>query len=248
MLAAGHHLWAGGLLFFGPDPWLFLQFILPSAQAFGPAATSFATERREVWLTIDDGPDPFTTPRVLELLAAHAARATFFVAGARVEKYPELARRIVAQGHTIGNHTHGHPVADFWLASPGRTALEIDRCTAALRAAGVPYEPYFRPPVGVRNFFLDPQLAARGMQLVLWGARGRDGVGHDPQAAAARIARRIRPGAILIAHEAGSNPRERLSFLGLLLDHLSREGYACILPARAALRSSPRDAGPLPSG
>ena len=101
--------------------------------------------------------------------------------------------------------------------------------------------------VSKRNFFLDSQLAARGMQLVLWDARGRDGVGHDPQAAIARIARRIRPGAILISHEAGSNPRERLSFLGLLLEHLSREGYACILPSRAALRSSARAPAP-PSG
>ena len=229
---------AGALAFFAPDPWVFLQFVLPSAQGFGPAATSFATQRREVWLTIDDGPDPGTTPRVLELLKAHGARATFFVVGARVEDHPELARRIAAEGHTVGNHTQSHPAGDFWLASPGRIASEIDRCTAALLRAHVPFERYFRPPVGVRNPFLDPELAERGMELVLWGARGREGVGRDPEGALRRIARRIRPGAILLAHEAGSNPGHRLRYVELLLDHLAREGYACVLPPPPALRPS----------
>ena len=93
-LAAEHHAGAGAILFFAPDPWVFLQFFLPSAQGFGPAITSFETERREVWLTIDDGPDPSSTPRVLDLLRKHGARATFFVIGEQVARHPELARRI----------------------------------------------------------------------------------------------------------------------------------------------------------
>ena len=91
-LAAEHHAGAGAILFFAPDPWVFLQFFLPSAQGFGPAITSFETERREVWLTIDDGPDPSSTPRVLDLLRKHGARATFFVIGEQVARHPELAR------------------------------------------------------------------------------------------------------------------------------------------------------------
>jgi peptidoglycan/xylan/chitin deacetylase (PgdA/CDA1 family) len=197
--------------------------------------TAFATDRREVWLTIDDGPDPATTPRVLELLEAHGARATFFVVGEQVARHPELARQIVARGHTIGNHTHSHPAADFWLASPGRTASEIDRCVGALLVADVPFERYFRPPVGIRNPFLDAQLAARGMRLVLWSARGLDGSGRSPQASLRRIARRIRPGGILVSHEAGSRPAKRLRFVEILLDHLASEGYACVLPPRGAL-------------
>ena len=238
-LAAERHVGAGLLFFFGPDPWIFMQFILPSAQAFGPAARSFETSRREVWLTIDDGPDPASTPRVLELLQAHGARATFFVVGEQVRRHPELARQIVARGHTIGNHTQTHPAGDFWLASPARIASEIDLCTGALLVADAPFERYFRPPVGVRNFFLDPQLEARGMRQVLWSARGFDGAGRNPQAALERIARSIRPGAILLSHEAGSRPGERLRFVELVLEHLAREGYACVLPAREALRNRP---------
>jgi peptidoglycan/xylan/chitin deacetylase (PgdA/CDA1 family) len=242
-LAAGHLPVAGALVFFAPDPWVFLQFVLPSAQGFGPAATAFATDRREVWLTIDDGPDPGTTPRVLELLRAHGARATFFVVGAQVRRHPELARRIAAEGHSIGNHTESHPAADFWLASPRRIASEIDRCAGALLAAGAPFEPYFRPPVGVRNPFLSPQLSARGMDLVLWSARGLDGVGRDPHGALRRIARGIRPGAILLSHEGGATPEHRLRFVELLLERLAREGYSCVLPPRAALRRGARGPG-----
>jgi peptidoglycan-N-acetylglucosamine deacetylase len=235
-LAVTHHWGPALVLFFGPDPWICAQFILPRSQAFGPAVTSFATEGREVWLTIDDGPDPASTPKVLELLRRHGARATFFVVGNQVASHPDLARRIVAEGHTIGNHTQTHPAADFWRASPSTTAAEIDRCVAALLLANAPFERFFRPPVGIRNPFLDPKLAERGMKLVLWNARGFDGSSRHPSAALARIARRIRPGGILVAHEGGPRHAERLEFLELLLVHLEREGLTCVLPSRDALR------------
>ena len=226
------------IVFFLPDPWVFLQFVLPKQQAFGPAATVFETPRREVWLTIDDGPDPETTPKVLELLHRHGARATFFVVGAQVEKYPELARQIVAEGHTIGNHTHTHPSWSFWCAFPGRTAAEIDGCVGALLLANAPFEHYFRPPVGVRNPFLAGELEARGMLLVLWEARGLDGGRRAPAAALRSIARQLRPGGIILSHESGVRPGQRLEFVALLLAHLSNEGYACVIPERSSLRRS----------
>jgi peptidoglycan/xylan/chitin deacetylase (PgdA/CDA1 family) len=225
------------VVFFALDPWLFLQFILPSQQAFGPAATSFETSRREVWLTIDDGPDPASTPQLLELLKRHGAKATFFVVGEQVRRHPDLARQIVAEGHSVANHSDSHPSWDFWCASPGRIASEIDGCVGALLLANVPFDRYFRPPVGVRNPFLDPQLSERGMELVLWRARGREGAGGRPEAALARISRRIRPGAILLSHEAGPRARQRVAFDELLLGHLTREGYACVIPPREALRA-----------
>jgi len=224
----GHHPDLGLAVLFAPDPWLVAQFLLPTQQGFGPAVTCFETGRREVWLTIDDGPDPASTPAVLALLQRHGARATFFVVGTQVERHPELARRIVAEGHTLGNHTHTHPAGDFWCAAPARTAAEIDGCVGALLLANAPFERYFRPPVGVRNPFLDPQLSARGMDLVLWNARGFDGGSRPPAAALATIARQIRPGAILVSHEAGPRAARRLEFLTLLLDHLEAEGYACV--------------------
>lgn len=231
---AGHRL-AGALVFFAPDPWVALQFVMARAQAFGPAVTSFRTDRREVWLTIDDGPDPASTPRVLELLREHRARATFFLIGERVTRHPELARRIVAEGHTIGNHTLTHPASTFWRASPARIAAEIDGCTGALILANAPFEHYFRPPVGIRNFFLNSQLTARGMMLVLWNARGLDGGNAEPVDALARIAPQIQPGSILVSHEGGVRADRRLDYLERLLGFLGEQRYACVLPERGAL-------------
>ena len=238
MLALCHYPTAAWIVLFAPDPWLFLQFVLPSQQAFGPAFRSFETERREVWLTIDDGPDPASTPRVLELLKANGAKATFFVIGASVARHPDLARRIVAEGHSIGNHTRSHPLGSFWSASPARTASEIEGCVGALLLADAPFERYFRPPVGVRNPFLNPELSARGMQLVLWNARGFDGGSRSPERALAAISHSIRPGSILLSHEAGPRADQRLRFMELLLGHLGREGYSCVLPRRDSLRCS----------
>ncbi|HEY1793658.1 MAG TPA: polysaccharide deacetylase family protein [Opitutaceae bacterium] len=234
-LALAHHPVAAVVVFLAPDPWVFLQFVLPSQQAFGPAATSFRTSRKEVWLTIDDGPDPASTPAILELLRGHGARATFFVVGRQVEKHPELARRIAGDGHALANHSHTHPAGTFWSAPPGRTAREIDLCVGALLLSGAPFERYFRPPVGIRNYFLQPQLAARGIDLVLWNARGLDGAGGDPRAALRRVARHIRPGAIVLAHEAGPRAQGRVEFVGMLLEHLAGEGYSCVIPDRGSL-------------
>ncbi len=235
VLALMHHPVAAAVMFFAPDPWIIVQFILPSQQAFGPAATSFQTSRREVWLTIDDGPDPASTPAVLKLLRDHGARATFFVVGSRVQKYPELARQIAAEGHTLGNHTQTHPSNNFWCATPSRIGSEIDGCVAALLLANAPFERYFRPPVGIRNPFLDPQLSSRGMDLVLWNARGLEGGGRDTDAALARIAQRIKPGAILVSHEAGPRAVGRVEYVERLLDHLADEDYTCVIPPRDSL-------------
>lgn len=234
-LALAHYPDLALLVFFAPDPWVFLQFILPGQQAFGPAVTSFETSRNEVWLTIDDGPDPASTPQVLRLLREHGARATFFVVGDQVARHPELARQIAAEGHSIGNHTQTHPSANFWCASPSRTGSEIDRCVATLLLANAPFERYFRPPVGVRNPFLDPQLSTRGMDLVLWSARGLEGAGGSVDKALARIARGIRPGAIILSHEAGPRAKERVALVERLLEHLASAGYRCVIPPRETL-------------
>jgi hypothetical protein len=82
------------------------------------------------------------------------------------------------------------------------------------------------------------------MVQVLWSARGLEGSGRDPQSALRRIVPKVRPGGILVSHEAGFHSRERLEFLELLLAHLAREGYACVLPPRESLLARSRPLGP----
>ena len=93
-----------------------------NSRMFGPVATRFVPAGDEVWLTIDDGPTPEDTPRLLDLLDAAGARATFFVRGDSAEKFPDLIRDIVGRGHGIANHTYSHPQYSFWCAPPRKVA------------------------------------------------------------------------------------------------------------------------------
>lgn len=238
---------AAVLVFISPELWLLYHLLIPNARGLGPVRTHFATARREVWLTIDDGPDPATTPRVLDLLDAHAARATFFLIGERAARQPDLVREIVRRGHTVANHSYTHPLVWFWFTGPQRTAQEIDACTAALRSAGVTPAPWFRPPAGIKNVFLFRLLAARQLTLIGWTARGRETVARSPDAPLARLKRGLRPGAILLTHESGAPDSIRLTVLSRLLEHLRAEHYTCVLPPVDALRPATPRTSPGPS-
>ncbi|GIX05403.1 MAG: hypothetical protein KatS3mg114_1272 [Planctomycetaceae bacterium] len=130
-------------------------------------------------LTFDDGPHPEFTPRVLSLLQRWEQRATFFVVGERVERYPELVRAVVAAGHELGNHTYHHTVAgelplNEWLD-------EVDRTQRVLRDL-VGYAPrWFRPPKGKLTARGLLGLWRRGLSVVLWSADPRDYLYHDRQ-------------------------------------------------------------------
>ncbi len=203
----------------------------PGCAWLGPVVTRFdAGGRREVWLTIDDGPDPEDSPRMLDLLDQRGARATFFLVGRRARQYPALVAAIRARGHGVANHTETHSRAWFWGFGPRRVGREIDRGREALGGDGG----WFRPPVGMQNPFLAPALAARGMRHAGWSARGFDGVnGHDPARAAVRVLAGVRPGAILLLHEGHRGPRgERPNVQGLelVLAGLAARGYAAVIP------------------
>jgi len=218
-------------VFFSPAPWLIWQYLVPTSAGFGPAIRRFRTDRREIWLTIDDGPDPATTPRVLDLLDAHRASATFFVIGEQAQRHPALIAEIARRGHSLGNHTHTHPMASYWIAGPQRTAGQIARCDQACRSAGIPSPRWFRPPVGLKSLALHRQLARRGLELVLWSARGYDTKVTDPEVALRRIRKNITPGAIVLVHESGPPGSPRLEVISRLLRFLDASGYRAVIPA-----------------
>jgi peptidoglycan/xylan/chitin deacetylase (PgdA/CDA1 family) len=200
--------------------------------AFGPLATSFETPRREVWLTIDDGPDPRDTPAMLDLLAARGAKATFFVIGRKVAAYRELVWRAHCEGHQIGNHTDSHPAARFWSLGPCAMRREIERGRDAIRVATGVEPTVFRSPVGMTNPFVHPALD--GQRLVGWTVSGCDGLSARGEIVVERLMRGVRPGAILVLHEGGAPGR--VETLALLLDRLEEQGCACVIPPLEALR------------
>lgn len=175
---------------------------------------------RRVALTFDDGPDPQRTPAVLDLLARQGVRATFFVVGARAEAHPELVRRMVAEGHVVGNHSYTHSWR-FPLRSLGRTMEELYRTGEVLHRITGRQPRLFRPPFGVTNPTIARAVRRLGLDPVGWSIRSLDTMGQSPERVAARILRRLHPGAVILLHDrcAGS---ERL--VGLLVEGLRSRG------------------------
>jgi peptidoglycan/xylan/chitin deacetylase (PgdA/CDA1 family) len=220
-------------LWFAPDALLGYHLFVPRAQGLVRMQRRFATTRREVWLTIDDGPDPEDTPRILELLATHDARATFFVIGEHAARHPELIRAIVTAGHEVAHHTHTHPHGTFWCASPRRVKRELDAALETLRAAGV-RPTRFRPPAGIKNLWLASALRARELACIGWSARGLERRRGDAEAVATRTTRNLAPGAILLLHEGYGMPAAiRVAAIRRVLEKLRERGYRCIVPAPA---------------
>lgn len=222
-------------LWFGPDLLVVYHLLVPNAQGIVRMHRRFRTTQTEVWLTIDDGPDPDDTPRLLALLAEHGARATFFVIGERAARHPELIRAIVAGGHEVAHHTHTHPLATFWCAGPARVAREIDATLAVLRGQGV--KPgRFRPPAGIKSLWLPGALRARGLAAVGWSARGLEFLSQDPAGVTARVLRGLAPGAILLMHEGpGVTAPVRVVAVRRVLEQLRAAGYRCVIPTAEQL-------------
>lgn len=237
---------AGTHFYFALAPIFFSHLLLlyatlaPNCQWWGPVATTFATEAPEVWLTIDDGPSPAHTSKMLDLLEQCDARATFFVIGANAEKYPHLITEILTRGHALANHTQTHPSRLFWCAGPAKIQREIDRCAETLRSTPERPALFFRAPVGMKNPFVHPALARRNLSLVGWTVRGLDTIQRDPARVAARIARATKPGAIILLHEnqrARRAPDFNPRCLELTLQQLTERGYRCVIPRPEQLRA-----------
>ena len=223
---------------FVPDALLAYHLFVPRSQGLVRSYHRFSTTAREVWLTIDDGPDPDDTPRILQLLEAHQARATFFVVGKNAAAYPGLIKAVTDAGHEVAYHTHTHPVGSFWCASPGRLARELDDGLTVLRNLGV-NPTRFRPPVGIKNLWLARALSARNLICVGWSARGLELRHGDVTAVAVRVLRDVQPGSILLLHEGPRLPPAiRVEAIRHTLQCLQKSGYRCVIPKSAALAAS----------
>lgn len=177
-----------------------LAVLRPRARWLGPLVTRMESDG--VLVTIDDGPDPQDTPRLLDLLDRHGVKAVFFMIGNKVAANPELACEVLRRGHEIGNHTLSHPQASFWCAGPWRTRREILDCQKIIHEA-TGYTPgWFRAPVGHRNLFTHPLAQAAGLRVMAWNRRGYDAVEKDASQAIRRILTDVGPGDILLLHEA----------------------------------------------
>jgi chitin deacetylase len=175
----------------------------PRSTLLGPNILRLPGTRPEVAITIDDGPDPEVTPQILDILTELDVPATFFCIGAKVEKYPALARRIVEQGHHIENHsmTHRH---SFSLMGWTAIKKELVLAQRVITDTTGRQPQFFRAPAGLRNPFLDPVLHQLDLRLASWTRRGFDTRTRDVQAVMRRLLRNAGAGDILLLHDGNA--------------------------------------------
>ena len=248
------HVGAGAAVLAAPGLWpwalgaVVLDHAVVTATGLWPRSTwlgsnmrrlsDAAAARREVSITLDDGPDPTVTPEVLDLLERHHARATFFCIAQRAERHAALCREIVRRGHRVENHSWRHSHT-FSLCGPAAYARELGVSQDALSQVIGERPRFFRAPAGLRNPFLAPALHRCGLQLVSWTRRGFDTVRRDPQRVSAQLARGLAAGDILLLHDGNGATTARgravvLEALPQLLEHIARAGLRPVTLTEAA--------------
>ena len=159
--------------------------------------------RDAVALTFDDGPDPDDTPRVLDLLDAAGAKATFFCIGERALRHPDIVQDITARGHAVENHSQRHRHT-FSVSPPWHIQAEVLAGQRTLRALTGQTPVFFRAPAGLRNLFLDPVLQRADLHLASWTRRGFDTRERCPDLIAHRLLDKLAPRDILLLHDRGA--------------------------------------------
>jgi peptidoglycan/xylan/chitin deacetylase (PgdA/CDA1 family) len=171
-------------------------------EMFGPALRHGPTDRPQIALTFDDGPDPVSTPLVLSLLKSKGAKATFFVIGKKAALYPELLRQILREGHSLGLHGFDHNRL-YALLPPHTVERDIERCQDALKVATGLRSLWFRPPIGQLSPRTAKGIELAGVEAVAYSARARDGApGAKVQPCLERVKKTLAPGAIVLLHDA----------------------------------------------
>jgi peptidoglycan-N-acetylglucosamine deacetylase len=200
----------------------------PRSTLLGPNVLRLPSERSEIALTIDDGPDPDVTPAVLDILAERKVSATFFCIAEKVRNQPILARRIVEEGHHIENHSNMHRYYFSLLGVAGiRKELMLAQQVITETTGRAPQ--FFRAPAGLRNPFLDPVLHHLDLKLVSWTRRGFDTRVNDADRIARRLLHNAQTGDILLMHDGNAARDTRgtpviIEVLPTLIDSLVRRG------------------------
>ncbi len=179
--------------------------LVPRAAILGPNLTRLPPtgSAPAIAITIDDGPDPEVTPKVLEILERYQARATFFCIGTRVASFPDIAREIVRRGHSIENHSLNH-FYRFSTLGPGLMSDEISGAQELITAVVGTAPRFFRAPAGLRNPFLEPILLRMGLRLASWTRRGFDTVARDPDVVRGKLLKRLAARDILLLHDGNA--------------------------------------------
>jgi peptidoglycan/xylan/chitin deacetylase (PgdA/CDA1 family) len=177
------------------------QSMAPTAHWYGKTFTGLPPGSRQIALTYDDGPNDPHTLRLLEVLARHNVKATFFLIGRYVQRYPQIAHEIIQAGHSVGNHTFTHPLLIFKTETEIRS--QLSDCRSALQDAIGEHSNLFRPPFGGRRPAVLRVARELGMQAVMWNVTGYDWNAPPAAVIEKKIVSQIRGGDVILLHDGG---------------------------------------------
>jgi peptidoglycan-N-acetylglucosamine deacetylase len=188
----------------------------------------------QVTLTFDDGPSRVFTPQILEILKEKKVKATFFMVGVHVEKFPEVAKQVIEEGHEVGNHTFEHITVPN--TPPPRLTAQIMRTNLVILQNTGHYPHYLRPPRGMYDMRMRRIAKLTGQVIVLWSLSSQD---WKPRATSAGIARRViektSAGDIILFHDSGAllggegaSRRATVESLGPIIDGLREKGLEIV--------------------
>lgn len=186
-----------------------------------------------VAITFDDGPDPLYTPQILDILKEEEVKATFFMVGKHVEKYPEIARRIVEEGHDIGSHTYSH--RNLLFLDREATQEEIVKAEEAIMEGTGQRPRYFRPPRGLYTSAVRDIIEERDYRMILWSLSSRDWAEISAREITDHILNDVTGGDILLFHDSGGlvarvggDRHNTVKALPRVIEELSRKGYQLV--------------------
>ena len=182
-------------------------------------------DRRDkaVALTFDDGPDDIYTPRILDILTHYDVKATFMCCGEQIDRNPNVLKRMISQGHEIANHTWSHPKLTNISISEAHRQIEN---TSNIICQIIGKKPcLFRPPYGDINNKLIKKCKALGYQVILWNVDSRDWTGISGPEVAANIIADVKPGSIILQHNAYNPLTGTVDALPYVIEILRKQDY-----------------------
>ena len=208
----------------------YAQFYLRRASAlhvFAEVISCVTTSKQIVALTFDDGPNPEATLQILDILKEHNAYATFFVTGENAERYPEIVRRLIEEGHELGNHSWNHIRLTY--KSPEFTHHQIEKVDGFLRKLGYEGTIHFRAPFGHGLFVLPYTLMKMDRPHILWSIELNDWNNPSPEYMMEDLNGQIKPGAIILLHDGYSSEHQSrqatVELVEMILQTYMEQGY-----------------------
>ena len=226
------------------------QSMAPTGQWYGRTFTHGPRGTKQIALTYDDGPNDRHTPDLLEVLARHDVKATFFMIGRFVRERHEIARAVAAAGHAIGNHTFMHPLLIF--KSAARTRLELTQCRQALEDTIGAHSNLFRPPFGGRRPATLRVARELGLETVMWNVTGYDWNAPPASVIEAKIARQFHSGGdVILLHDGfhralGADRSQTVIATGNLIARYKDAGYSFVTVPEMMKTATPQTSGRAP--